>query len=60
MGKSFRGMGKASIMTDRLIDRAERTKFTAAPAAPAATWKPAWTPERWAHRVNPVATPKVK
>jgi hypothetical protein len=50
MGKSFRGMGKASAMTDRLIDHAERTKFVPPAAQPATAWKPTWTPDRWAHR----------
>lgn len=63
MGKSYSGMNKASLMTDRLLDDMDRAKKAYQPSAnvaPADGWKPAWTPERWAHRVNATPTPKDK
>ncbi len=63
MGKSYSGMNKASLMTDRLLDdmdRAKKAYQSSANAAPADGWKPAWTSERWAHRVNATPTPKDK
>ena len=55
MGKSYRGMGKAGALIDRLNSDMERRKGAYEPTgnvAPEEGWKPAWTPERWGHRIK--------